>query len=62
MTCHVRSCGHVKNSKYLGSLSRRGKREGFEDENSKPFFTAILTIKLKKPQVFGLECARAPYT
>ena len=39
-------------------LIRRGQRAGFDDENAKPFFVATLTIKLKKPRVFVMECAR----
>ena len=38
---------------------RRGLGGGFSDENSKPFFNAVLTIKHLKPKVWVLECVDA---
>ena len=42
--------------------TRRGKGGGFDDPNSSPFFSSIMTIQLGKPMVFILECVDAVAT
>lgn len=51
---------HVNDDETLVTCCcRRGLGGGFSDDNSKPFFSAVLTIKHQKPKVWLLECVDA---